>query len=312
LVAENIREPQVRRFFLNHVPLALASAGLLALFMTASTFEVSRYQHADLVSGRFPRVRTEEVSAARVRGQGADSTAGANERHDSQADHHGGQGGAMRHAGRDAARPRHTGANSSTDNHTDVARSRTAQQFTVASGYLALALLAVTLLLGPVNLILRRRNPISTYLRRDVGIWTAVFSLVHVIAAALIHVSHGSTLSATVLHFFVAEDGPLLTNSFGLGNWMGLAAVAIALALLATSSDIALRTLKAKRWKWIQRLNYAVFALVILHAFFYGAFLRMHSPFTRLLVLSVAVVCIGQTVGIWLWRRRHLGGPAVA
>jgi DMSO/TMAO reductase YedYZ heme-binding membrane subunit len=70
--------------------------------------------------------------------------------------------------------------------------------------------------------------------------------------------------------------------------------------------------LKAKRWKWIQRLNYAVFALVILHAFFYGALLRMNSPFTGLLILSVGVVCIGQAVGIWLWHRRHLGTAAVA
>lgn len=117
---------------------------------------------------------------------------------------------------------------------------------------------------------------------------------------SLAHVSHGSGLITSVVHFFVAEDGRALTNSFGLGNWTGLAATVIVLALLATSSDAALRTLKARPWKRLQRLSYALFALVILHAFFYGALLRMTSPFTLLLVMSVVFVCVGQAVGLSL------------
>ncbi len=186
------------------------------------------------------------------------------------------------------------------------------QQLTVASGYLGLGLLAVTLLLGPANLLLRRRNPISSYLRRDVGIWTAIFSVVHVICAVLIHVSHGSGLPSSFVHFFVAEDGRALTNSFGLGNWTGLAAIAIVLGLLGTSSNAALRALKARSWKSLQRLNYVLFALVILHAFFYGALLRMTSPFTLLLILSVIAVLGGQAVGAWLWRRQYAGIAAAA
>ncbi|MBI2404154.1 MAG: hypothetical protein HYV20_15745, partial [Gemmatimonadetes bacterium] len=60
----------------------------------------------------------------------------------------------------------------------------------------------------------------------------------------------------------------------------------------------------ARRWKRLQHLNYALFALVIAHAFFYGALLRVTSPFTLLLGLSVIVVFVGQAVGVWLWRRR--------
>jgi sulfoxide reductase heme-binding subunit YedZ len=180
------------------------------------------------------------------------------------------------------------------------------QQFTVATGYVGLSLLAVTLLLGPANLLLRRRNPVSSYLRRDVGIWTAVFSIVHVIAAVLIHVRDDTGVIASFMHFFMAEDGSALTNSFGWGNWTGLAAVVIVLGLLTTSTDAALRKLRARRWKWLQRLNYALFALVILHAFFYGALLRTTSPFTLVLILSVVTVVGGQVVGIWLWRRRYV------
>ena len=101
-----------------------------------------------------------------------------------------------------------------------------------------------------------------------------------------------------------------LTNSFGLGNWIGLAALVIVLALLATSSDAVLGRLKARRWKTVQRLTYALFVLVVLHAFFYGALLRTTSPFTRLLVVTVLAVTVGQTVGIVLWRRKSAIGAA--
>lgn len=56
------------------------------------------------------------------------------------------------------------------------ARSRFDKRLTVATGYVATGPLGLTLLIGPANLLLRRRNPISSYLRRDVGMWTAGFS----------------------------------------------------------------------------------------------------------------------------------------
>src|SRR5262249_52871166 len=108
-----------------------------------------------------------------------------------------------------------------------------------------------------------------------------------------------------ILDYFFAPDGSPLINSFGLGNWTGLAALVIVAGLLTLSSDFALRKLKAGRWKRLPPVNYALFVLVILHAFFYGALLRTTSPFTFLLGASVIVVFVGQVVGIWLWRRRH-------
>jgi len=112
-------------------------------------------------------------------------------------------------------------------------------------------------------------------------------------------------LGERILRYFVGPDGSLLTNSFGLGNWTGLAATVIAVGLLAMSSDFALQKLKAGPWKSLQRLNYALFALVIAHAIFYGALLRLTSPSTLLLGLSVIAVFVGQAVGVWLWRRRY-------
>src|SRR5919106_927691 len=175
------------------------------------------------------------------------------------------------------------------------------RRLTTATGYLALALLALTLLIGPANLLLRRRNPVSSYLRRDVGAWTALFSGIHVLVSVKVH---GSGQVRDFLHFFVVDGDPL-TNSFGWGNWTGLAALVIVAGLLALSSDAVLRKLKAKNWKQLQRLNYVLIALVVAHAFFYGALLRTESPYTVLLGVTLVAVVVGQAVGISLFRRRY-------
>ncbi len=177
-------------------------------------------------------------------------------------------------------------------------------RFTTATGYVALGLLGLTLLIGPANLLLRRRTPISNYLTRDVGTWAAIVSVIHVIAGFFVH-GPPAPLGERILSYFFAPDGSPLTNTFGLGNWTGLAATVIVVGLLAISSNFALRKLKAGPWKWLQRLSYALFALVILHAIYYGALLRVTSISTLLLGLTVIAVFIGQAVGVWLWRRKH-------
>ena len=242
--------------------------------MTLPLFDAGKQPHADIFSGPFPQERAGDHTGPMDHGG----------RHARQMDH-----------GRDH--------NASRTPSRDQIRHRSfSRQFTLATGYVALGLLALTLLIGPANLLLRKRNPISSYLSRDVGTWAAIGSVVHVIFGLTVH---GSGRIRDFLAFFVAHDGSPLLNSFGLGNWTGLAALVIVVGLLAISSDAALRKLKAKRWKRLQRLNYALFALVILHAFFYGALLRVTSPFTLLLGLGVIAVFVGQAMGVWVWRRRY-------
>lgn len=183
---------------------------------------------------------------------------------------------------------------------------------TIATGYIALGLAAFTLLIGPANLLLRRRNPVSSYLRRDAGAWAAILSVVHTIVGLQLHGPPGTSLGNRIISYFLRPDALPLTNSFGLANWTGLAAAVIAVGLLAISSDFAVRKLKAGPWKGLQRVNYVSFALVIAHAVFYGALLRVNSPSTLLLGLSVIVVLAGQTLGIWLWRQRYSRKPATA
>jgi sulfoxide reductase heme-binding subunit YedZ len=184
---------------------------------------------------------------------------------------------------------------------------RLMRRLSTVTGYLALGLIGVTLLIGPANLVLRRRTPVSSYLRRDIGILAAVASAVHVVFGLL--VKHGD---GTILSYFLhpTDRTRILTTSFGLANWTGLAALLIAIGLAAISSDAALRKLKAKRWKRIQRLNYLLFTLVVAHALLYGALWRETSPYTVTLGLIVLAVVMGQAIGVRLTRQRHAASAA--
>jgi methionine sulfoxide reductase heme-binding subunit len=266
-----------------HVPLALASAVVLFLFMSLPAFDPQAYPQESMGSGVFPQaVPQRAVEGGQMDGGPMDMDDGDGMDGAGPMDHGGDQTGSMDQSG-------------------GRQRRFFISRVTTATGYVATGFLGLTLLIGPANLLLRRRNPVSNYLRRDVGTWTAIFSVVHVIFGLELH--SGGQISA-MLNYFVVQGSPL-TNSFGLGNWTGLAATVIVVGLLALSTDSALRELKARTWKDLQRLNYTLFALVILHAFFYGALLRVTSPFTLLLGLTVIAVLVGQALGVWLWRRRH-------
>jgi sulfoxide reductase heme-binding subunit YedZ len=175
-------------------------------------------------------------------------------------------------------------------------------QLASPTGDIALVLLASTLVIGPANLVLRRRNPTNNYLRRDVGAWAAVWSIVHVVVAFQ---GHTSGTLGFVRYFF--SDGKPLLDSVGLGNWTGLAATVIVVTLLVLSTDRYLRELKTKTWKDLQRLNYTLFALVVVHAIFYGALTRTMSPFTYAFIATTIAVLVGQAIGIWVYIRNHRG-----
>jgi methionine sulfoxide reductase heme-binding subunit len=176
---------------------------------------------------------------------------------------------------------------------------------TTATGYVGMGLLGLTLLVGPANLLLRRRTPVTTPLARDTGIWAAMYIVAHTVVGLLVHGRNPASALNFVDYFFF-PDGTPRADSLGLGNWTGLGALVIAVLLLAISNDRALQELKATRWKSLQRLNYTLFVLTVLHAVFYGALLRRPtSPFTLTFFAVVIAVLAGQAIGIRLWRRRQ-------
>lgn len=179
---------------------------------------------------------------------------------------------------------------------------RDVRVLTIASGYLSLLYLVVTLLIGPIQLIRkkRKRNPVNINLRRDIGIWTALVGLVHVIAGFQVHLQ-----GQILLYFFndTADFQPRF-NLFGVSNYLGLIATVILLLLLFLSNDISLRRLKAGRWKNLQRLNYALIILVLAHTIGYESLPNQAFTVQTFTLLLTLLLLAFQAAGYFLTRAR--------
>ncbi len=171
-----------------------------------------------------------------------------------------------------------------------------AQRLSIATAYLALVFLATTLLIGPFNHRRARANPVSTSLRRDIGIWTAIGGIVHTIIGLQVH------MGGDMVRYFFPEPAPggfsRSTIAFIAANYTGFVATAIVALLLAISNDRALRALGKARWKRIQRLNYLLLALVVVHGALYLAVDRASwiriVPFVIIVVFAATIQIQGR------------------
>lgn len=166
-----------------------------------------------------------------------------------------------------------------------------------ATAYPALALLALTLAIGPWRVLMRRRaSAVSTDLRRDVGIWAGVVSVVHAVVGQCVHLRGRPWLyyvyGPTEHHHGMRHD------LFGLANYTGLLGTLLVIALLATSNDLSLRRLGAAAWKKLQRWNYAVFALVAVHAFAFQGVEKQKAGWVTLTAACVVAALGMQAAGV--------------
>lgn len=131
----------------------------------------------------------------------------------------------------------------------------------LSSAYVALAFLAWALLLGPLNVLRSRPNPVSFDLRRDVSIWAGTFALIHTAIGLTVH------LRGRMWMYFFSTLHPLALQKtrFGFANYSGLVAALLFVELLLISNDLSLRSFGVKRWKTLQQMSYLAFALTIVH-----------------------------------------------
>ncbi|MEO6049803.1 MAG: ferric reductase-like transmembrane domain-containing protein [Pyrinomonadaceae bacterium] len=166
----------------------------------------------------------------------------------------------------------------------------------LATGYLGIALLGATLILGALNVLRRKTNPVSTDLRRDVGIWCGIVSLAHVVIGLQVH------MGSMLLYFFNDVEAQnhfsFRTNLFGLANYVGLFAVFLILFLLILSNDSSLRYLGKQRWKSFQRLNYVLMLLVVFHSIAYQILENRQLKFLIVFGLIVGGTLTIQILGI--------------
>lgn len=178
-------------------------------------------------------------------------------------------------------------------------------RLSMASAYAGLFLLAATLTIGPWNKLRGRANPVSSYLRRDIGIWAGMLGIVHVILGLQVHMD-----GKFWLYFLPPPDAtyhfPLRIDAFGLTNYAGLMAGLLLLMLLALSNNASLRALGAVRWKRLQRWNYAVAALVVVHGAVYQLLEKRAMGFVLLFGITVTLAFAFQ-VAAFASARKHAG-----
>lgn len=171
---------------------------------------------------------------------------------------------------------------------------RAAYRWSMATAYVGLALFAVTLSIGAWQLTRTGRVPLSSDLRRDLGIWTALVSMAHVGVGLQVH------MSSMVMYFFVRNASgwwlPRI-DAFGLSNWAGLAATLLLVLLLSLSNDWSLRRLGRTRWKALQRCAYAGAVLVVLHGVVYQLLERRAVAWVLAFALTVVLVVVVQFIG---------------
>jgi sulfoxide reductase heme-binding subunit YedZ len=172
----------------------------------------------------------------------------------------------------------------------------TLTKLSFATAYPALVLTAATLLIGPWNALRRKTTPVSSDLRRDVGIWAGILAVVHTVIGQNVHL-RGRPWLYYIYGPKEAHTFPLRHDRFGFANYTGLGSALLLLALVATSNDYALRALGTPRWKQLQRWNYVAFALAGAHALGYQTNEKQHASFVTVVVLSIAITAILQALG---------------
>jgi methionine sulfoxide reductase heme-binding subunit len=168
---------------------------------------------------------------------------------------------------------------------------------TQASGFVSIIILSISLIIGSINLLLKNKNPISTYLRRDISIIGGILAVIHSIAGLFVHLRGKNWqyfLNKTEVGYSIRLD------NFGLANYTGLVSTLIIILLLIISNDYLLKKLNPNKWKNIQRLSYLMFILIIIHCYFYRIGKENLNLIYFFYLPLITIVVTFQMIGVWL------------
>jgi len=141
-----------------------------------------------------------------------------------------------------------------------------------AIGDSSFILLLLLLALGPLSRYSRSLIKLLPW-RRELGIWFAILAIAHTLLVL------DGWVRWDWMRFFGYEFVEQLDRyariepGFGLSNMVGIIATLIALPLMITSANWAVKRLGGSSWKWLHYGAYTVFYLVVLHSLY---FLFMH------------------------------------
>lgn len=137
-----------------------------------------------------------------------------------------------------------------------------------AVGDASYVLLLATLALGPLTKLIPSTRPWLRW-RRQIGIWFALTATLH--GVLILNGWARWSLRRFLGYEFIPqlEREARLEPGFGLANIIGSVALLLALILLATSSDRALRFLGRPSWTWLHRLAQTILVLSLLHGSYF-------------------------------------------
>ncbi len=177
-------------------------------------------------------------------------------------------------------------------------------RISIGTGYVGVIFLGAALIIGPLNILRGESNPLSTYLRRDIGIAAGIFAVAHTIVGLQVHMG-----GDFVRYFFQrkvnGQVGVVRFDAFGIANHLGLIAVLTIVVLLSISNNLSLRNLGPRRWKRIQRYAYFAAGLVVVHGLFYQIIEQRQPAFIACLMVIAAAASIMQFLGV-LQRKGYL------
>jgi len=175
------------------------------------------------------------------------------------------------------------------------------------SAYQFAIFLAVVLLIGPVRTLQTGRTAVNNYLRRDIGIWTAIVGLLHFYAGTKQSMTQ-DYIAAYVESAYDVYDVMLREQLFFWGTIVGFVTLLILLLPLALSNDRSLRRLGKQWWKSLHRSSYILFALMVVHAVVFQYLEHRNVLFVGFLLIVTLVVLGAQIAGfvaVMRKRRRH-------
>jgi methionine sulfoxide reductase heme-binding subunit len=170
-------------------------------------------------------------------------------------------------------------------------------RISIGTGYVGVIFLAAALIIGPLNILRGESNPLSTYLRRDIGIAAAIFAVAHTIVGLQIHMS-GDFAQYFFQRKANGQVGVVRFDAFGIANHLGLIAVLTSIVLLTISNNLSLRNLGPRRWKGIQRYAYLAAGLAVVHGLVYQIIEHRQPAFIACLMVIAAAAAIMQFLGV--------------
>ncbi len=171
--------------------------------------------------------------------------------------------------------------------------------WSLGTAYAAYSLVVWALVIGPLNIIRERPNPVHGTFRRDVGIAGGTFAVIHTVVGLQVHA--GGQIAR---YFLYSRELASTSNSvFLFSNWIGLLAVIAFAVLVAISNNPSLRSLGLGTWKFVQRGAYPAAVLATAHGLAYQL-LEKRSLALVFLILATATSVIGlQVAGVRARRR---------